>query len=307
MEITDIIKKLISQPAEQHVIKQLKVSDSTSGFHVFSNNSRYFDGLVWSYCQVTSSAGKLYICSNNLSNAPSGPATLNYQNETLTELHKHNYVELAYVAEGELHQDISGKHEVFRSGEICLMGKDTLHAEYLYTEHSVVMFLGISNSFFDKSIRISVEGLEEVLFIRNIIMKAQDNFRFIRCVPKQKESQTSFLFGQILAELTHRQTGSMYLIIGYVERLLNQLPVEYELRIEKQSVSPKDELFNDIQRYLGQNYQQISLTGLADFFHYNADYLNRFIKNCTGMTYSHFLQHIRLEKPNRSLKLPITR
>jgi AraC-like DNA-binding protein len=296
MNVAGIARELISRTPERK-IKELRVTEGAgAAYHVFPDGSRYFDDLALVVCQVTSDEGRLSIIFNCLTNPTGGPAWLDYRDGTLTEFHKHNFMELAYVAEGELHQDISGNHEVFRQGEICIMGKNTLHAEYLYTKPSIVMFLGISNSFFDKSFHLSTGNSKTAQSVRNVIMEAQNNFRFIRFVPKKEDTQSPFLLAQILTEITQPCAGSVYLTIGYVERLLNILPEEYESSIEKELALPKDKLFNDIQLYLRQNYKDISLTRLAEVFNHNADYLNRFIKKCTGMPYSHFLQHIRLEK-----------
>jgi AraC-like DNA-binding protein len=300
MQVTGIVKKIISHPIREKA--ELKIQNNSGYFHAFSEGSRYFDDLLIAICQVTSREGQLYLSVNYFSNPTGGCAQQNYRNSTMTEFHKHNFVELAYVAEGELHQDISGKHEVFHTGEICLMGKDSLHAEYLYTADSVVVFLGISNSFFDKSNNITADNSEADQFIRNFIITQREKFRFVRFVPQVKKTTSPVLFAHILTELSRHQAGSRHLITGYVERLLNVLPLEYNMNVEKHMVPLKDILFSDIQQYLNQNYQHISLIHLGEIFHYNTDYINRSIKNHTGMTYSHFLQHIRLEKAEVLLK-----
>ncbi|MDR2785932.1 MAG: hypothetical protein LBB83_08465, partial [Treponema sp.] len=180
MQVTGIVKKIISHPVGGTA--KLEIQDNSGGFHAFSEGSRYFDDLLLAVCQVTSTEGRLYLSVNYFSNPTSGCARRDYRNGTMTEFHKHNFAELAYVAEGGLHQDISGKHEVFHTGEICLMGKDSLHAEYLYTADSVVVFLGISNSFFDKSNNITAENFEADQFIRNFIITQREKFRFVRFV-----------------------------------------------------------------------------------------------------------------------------
>jgi AraC-like DNA-binding protein len=300
MRVTGIVKKIISHPVGGKA--KLEIQNNSGGFHAFSEGSRYFDDLLMAVCQVTSTEGRLYLSVNYFSNPMSGCAQRDYRNGTMTEFHKHNFAELAYVAEGGLHQDISGKHEVFHAGEICLMGKDSLHAEYLYTADSVVVFLGISNSFFDKSNNIAADNSEAEQFIRNFLIAPREKFRFVRFVPRAKKPTSPVLFSHVLTELSRHQAGSRHLITGYVERLLNVLPLEYSMDVEKHTTPFKDILFSDIQRYINQNYQHVSLSRLGEIFHYNTDYINRYIKKHTGMTYSHFLQHVRLEKAEILLK-----
>jgi YesN/AraC family two-component response regulator len=60
--------------------------------------------------------------------------------------------------------------------------------------------------------------------------------------------------------------------------------------------------FKEIRRYLEDHYQDTALYDLIEKFGYDMNHFNRLIKNHTGLTYSHFLQNIRLEKAEMLLK-----
>jgi AraC-like DNA-binding protein len=225
-----------------------------------------------------------------------------FDNGMLTEFHTHNYTELAYVAEGELRQNICGRDEVFKKGEICIIGKNSVHADYLFNKKAAVVFLGIANSFFDKSMKIdTLPNMRYSLPEDGVNSKKQ--YRFIRFIPKNGDTETKLIFEQVVKEMWNPRPGSRHLIIGAVERLLYLLPVEYQYVLEKNEEPPVRKIvFEDIQKYLNQHYRDASLDQLCRVFNYHPDYFNRLIREYAGTTYSKFLQHIRLEKAKYLLK-----
>jgi YesN/AraC family two-component response regulator len=95
----------------------------------------------------------------------------------------------------------------------------------------------------------------------------------------------------------------MHLIIGYVEWILNLLPAEYEIIVERNDRNAAgDALFKEIRCVLDDRYQDITLNDLIEQFGHNMNYYNRLIKTHTGMTFSAFIQNIRLEKAKFLLK-----
>jgi AraC-like DNA-binding protein/quercetin dioxygenase-like cupin family protein len=259
----------------------------------------------WATSESCTITGELYS-----SQGPSGvPVKMRFSPGIATEFHKHNYMELVYIVKGKLHQRIGGKDEIFNQGEFCLLDKDTFHCEYLYPEESIVLFLLISNSFFSKSVNFEIRNKDYEKFLRNALITHRDKYLFIRFTAKGRKPSVPALLGNIFEELRNPGAGSRYLILGYTERLLNLLPVEYEFQIIKNSNSDGRKLvFNDVENYMRRHYRLISVRKLSEVFGYNIDYFNRLIKSHTGMTYLTFLHHIRLETAAhllRTTKLPV--
>jgi YesN/AraC family two-component response regulator len=95
----------------------------------------------------------------------------------------------------------------------------------------------------------------------------------------------------------------MHLIIGYVEWILNLLPVEYEIIVERNDRNAAgDSLFKEIRRVLEDRYRDITLNDLIEQFGHNKNYYNRLIKTHAGITFSTFMQNIKLEKAELLLK-----
>lgn len=60
-------------------------------------------------------------------------------------------------------------------------------------------------------------------------------------------------------------------------------------------------LFEEITEYIRENFPTVTVEKLVHKFHFQEDYFNRLIKSKTGMTYSAYLQQIRLEHAEKLL------
>lgn len=63
----------------------------------------------------------------------------------------------------------------------------------------------------------------------------------------------------------------------------------------------KLDCFEEICSYIQTHYQSVTTHELMERFHFQRDYFNRLIRKKTGMTYSEYLQNIRLEQAKRLL------
>ena len=60
-------------------------------------------------------------------------------------------------------------------------------------------------------------------------------------------------------------------------------------------------LFEEISDYIRGHYATVTIQELVREFHFQEDYFNRIIKNKTGLTYSAYVQQIRLEHAEHML------
>ena len=79
--------------------------------------------------------------------------------------------------------------------------------------------------------------------------------------------------------------------------LLSKLFQNYEdtiqLPVETQKSSAA---FSDIMAYIDENYQTVSLSDIADKFHFSTAYCSRLIKKHTGKSFTQLQQAIRFRK-----------
>jgi AraC-like DNA-binding protein/mannose-6-phosphate isomerase-like protein (cupin superfamily) len=310
MTFKQILSKTIAEQTLLSPEKYPKYNDIVSNnvkhqhFIIYPDKSRSFDDIIIVTGMITSKDSPLLLvlCSLLL-HLQKGIAKIYFDDGTVTPMHTHNHVELGYVVEGQFHKQINGQDYRFRKGEVFLVNKGTEHTEYLYRKDAIVFLLGISNTFFDKSLRHDVYRREADDFLQRFII-GNEKYQFIRFIPKKSRLQTSKLFEKIVGELWQPQPGTTHLIIGYVERILNLLPVEFEIAVQRNYRGGGDQnaLFEDVRHYLENHYRDATIDKLVRQYGHNRNYFNRLIKKHTGITYIAFLQNIRLGKAELLLK-----
>ena len=235
-----------------------------------------------------------------------GNNRISFEDGLITPLHRHNFIELGYVAEGQLKQHIAGRDYVFNQGEMFLINKDIIHGEYLYRKNMMILYLNISNAFFDKTMNHwDLVDRESEDFTRHFMIAKNREYCFVRFVPKrgQASSRIPGIFEEIRAELQRPEAGSSHIVIGLVERCLSLLPSEYTLFVEPNGRREAREcFFEQIRRYIEDRHPYVTVGDLITVFGHNRDYFNRLIKRHTGMTYSGFLRSVRLDKAALLLK-----
>ena len=85
-------------------------------------------------------------------------------------------------------------------------------------------------------------------------------------------------------------------------RIFRLLSTGYEFSLSREQKKTMNWIvFEEVCTYMETHYRTIETQDLINHFHFQKDYFNRLIKKNTGMTYSEFLQDIRLKKAGQLL------
>lgn len=222
---------------------------------------------------------------------------LDFSNGSRTQLHTHDYIELAYVIEGEFHQQILGQHITFHKGELCLIDKNCLHQDYLMNSPALVLFLGLSNNMFNEIMDENITTQKIIAFLQAALLKQKNLQQYLHFKPtsSQKAEIEEYLF-RLLAELQVYDAASPYLCKGLMMRIFRLLSTQYEFRLSKELRRTMNwVIFEEITDYIKKNFSSVTIQNLVEEFHFHEDYFNRLIKNKTGMTYSEYVHKIRID------------
>ena len=188
-----------------------------------------------------------------------------------TQLHSHEYLEFFYVMEGEYHQKILGTEYIFHSGEFCLIDKNCLHQEILDESECTIVFFGITNAMFTS--------------ISSFHTAADDIASFLH-----------------MEELARHDIATPLICRGLLTRVFQLLGSQYEFSLSKQQRQRMNVILsNQIIDFMKLHLNHISIQMLTKEFHFHEDYFNRLLKSQTGMTYTEYLQMLRLEKAEQLL------
>lgn len=220
-----------------------------------------------------------------------------------TQLHTHDYIELAYVVEGEFRQRILGNDIVFRQGELCLVDKNCLHQDYLLENSATVLFLGIANDMFAEIMDENVATEKIISFLQSALLKQKDVQQYVHFKPGNPEDKRlENCIHMLLSELYDGNAGSVYLRKGLLLRIFWILSTGYEFSLSREQQKTMNWIiFEEVSRYIQEHFTDITIQDLTRTFHFQEDYFNRLIKNKTGLTYSAYVQKLRLEKAERLL------
>lgn len=213
-----------------------------------------------------------------------------------TRLHTHDYLELGYVVSGEFSQVIQGKSTHFKSGEFCLIDTNCIHKDVLQGD-ATVLFFGLSNRLFDAVLdsKDANNTLEEFLQNALVSQKRLNQYLHLKPLLDNKDAIESVL-EFLIREMQDNTDGTEYIKFGLLYRLLKLLCTDYDFTLTKEQVKRRKVLVGDeVIRYINLNFADISVNDLSNKFNYNEDYFNRLLKEREGMTYSAYLQKVRLD------------
>ena len=220
-----------------------------------------------------------------------------------TQMHSHEYLELFYIVDGEYRQKILGNEFTFHKGELCLIDRNCEHQEILDSGSSTILFLGITNAIFNDIMKhLSTSG--RIASFLNMALLEQKNLQqylHFRPQPEGMEKMEQALY-QLLSELKQHDVASPLICQGLLLRIFRILGTNYEFSLSKQLRKQMNWiLFEEITDYMENHLTQISITGLSEEFHFQEDYFNRLIKTQTGLTYTEYLQLLRLRRAETML------
>lgn len=224
---------------------------------------------------------------------------------TRTQMHSHEYLELFYVVDGEYRHRILGNEFTFHKGELCLIDKNCLHQEILDGSSATLIFLGISNAMFDDIMgevnRISQKATSSeriMAFLNTALMeqKSLQQYLYFHPQPDAVPVMEDTLM-KLIGELEYHDEASPLICSGLLLRIFGILCTKYDFSLSKKLRQKMNWiLFEEISEYMKKNLKDISLKDLSNKFHFQEDYFNRLLKMQSGMTYTEYLQSIRLER-----------
>lgn len=220
-----------------------------------------------------------------------------------TQLHTHEYLELAYIVSGHFRQRILGNDITFEQGDLCLIDKNCLHQDYLEDTSAAILFLGIANDIFEE-IMVSHAATERIVsFLQSALLKQTNLQQYLHFRPSSgsKDEMEECLL-HLLQELIRHDNASAYICRGLLMRMFRLLSTGYEFSLSKEQRREMNWLmYEEISTYIQAHFRTVSIRQLCGQFHFQEDYFNRLLKQKTGMTYTGYVQNLRMEEAVRLL------
>ena len=206
-------------------------------------------------------------------------------------VHTHDYIEMIYMCEGHTTHIINGKSVLLAKGETLILNQHAKQEILPASEDDIAVNFIIMPQFFSKALEMM--GEEETPLRRFII----------DCIAG-RESTDGYLHFKT-ADVLQIQNLFENLIISFVEKAPSKRKInEFTMGLLLlEFINHSDKLVSETKeksavlqtlKYIEDNYQNASLSEIAEQLHYDLYWLSREIKQCTGNTFTELLQQKRL-------------
>lgn len=224
---------------------------------------------------------------------------IRHSRHTRPYLHRHNYVELDYVVEGSctLHFEEESK-KTLKAGELCIVAPYSNHDIEITDESTVYCIMlrrsTFETSFFSLLLRNDVLSLFFRMTLQeeskpNYIIFRTDNLRWMQT-----------LVQNAMLECHKTDEYSNVCCISFINIMLACL-------LRSSSESPQlysyygGREFSSVLNYIRQHYRTLTLTDLAEHFHYSKPHLCTLIKQNTGVSFTDLVRRIRMTRATEYL------
>ena len=216
--------------------------------------------------------------------------------------HRHEYMEIVYVLEGNVSMSIEGQDIIMEKGDICIMDKNVKHCNKPLGENDLVINLLLTSKMFDT---VFMHLLSDDNYMSNFII---NSFYFTnktkRYIVKNIE-KNSFLESVLINLICEyfsdsircegKINGCLLLLFTELSRNLNK----YEkIGINNNHSSMKE----GIMEYLQREYRDTTLLKAAEHFHFHPNYLSSLVKKEFGKTFKELLGDIRMVEAAKMLR-----
>jgi AraC-like DNA-binding protein len=217
---------------------------------------------------------------------------------TATSYHSRNFVEIAYVADGEGTHNINDTQLPIKKGNITLINYDIPH-KFIPANGPLVIYNCIfTPAFFDEML----SGSRNFFDVSNHFLLGNfytsDFASHINAMAGSSENAHILnIFERMLQEYERKQIGYKEIMRGYLIELLVII-----FRLQMQTCENKSHKILEALVYINTHFSQdIKLELLASMSNASVTNFCRLFKSLTGTTVTHYIQTLRIEEACRLL------
>lgn len=209
--------------------------------------------------------------------------------------HRHNYVEVIYMCQGNTTHYIDGNEVVLEPGDLLFLNQNSEQEILPAGEQDIAVNFIILPEFFNMA--FSMMGAEENALKEFLVGTL--------CGKNERASYLYFHVADVLPiqNLVENMVWTIFYNMGN-KRSCNQITMgllllqllNYMDKMETGNSRFNTELIGNVLNYVEEHYKDGSLSELANIMNYDVYWLSREIKKRTGKTYKELLQAKRMNQ-----------
>lgn len=211
--------------------------------------------------------------------------------------HRHNYVEVIYMCQGQTTHYIDGNKVVLERGDLLFLNQHAWQEILPAEEQDIAVNFIVLPEFFNMA--FSMMGAEDNLL---------KEFLVGTLCGKEGDERASYLYFHVadippIQNLVENMVWTVFYDMGN-KRSCNQITMgllllqllNYMDKMETGGRRYDNELTGNVLNYIEEHYKNGSLSELAEMMKYDVYWLSREIKKRTGKTYKELLQEKRMNQ-----------
>jgi AraC-like DNA-binding protein len=208
-------------------------------------------------------------------------------------MHSHNYFEVNFVANGQGKFIFEKETRVMHEGEICIIAPSSKH-DFLVEDESTVFTICIRQSTFNTTF-FSLMSRKDLLsyFFRTILL-GNEHSNYLLFFTKKNLLLKRYI-RHMMVESNTRDIYGNSCCINYVNLFFSTVLRSYSETIQFYNYQLGTD-FSLVLQYIQHNYQTLTLSSLAQLFHYSEPHLCTLIKQNTGYTFTELIKCMRLSE-----------
>ena len=206
--------------------------------------------------------------------------------------HRHNYFELDFVANGSCTFYFENEVRTMQEGEVCIIAPNSLHDIEILDEPTTVFCIMIRKSTFNTTF-FSQLSQKDLLahFFRTILQGDVHPNYLLFFVQDTKWIKT--IVHNAMGECHKGDAYSNTSCINWMNLLFAHLLRTYSQTLQFYHYQMGYD-FSLVLQYIQHNYRTLTLSSLAEFFHYSEPHLCTLIKQNTGRNFTELIRQLRM-------------
>lgn len=210
-------------------------------------------------------------------------------------VHVHDCFELIYLSRGRCIQTIGEDACNMSEGDICILDPNVTHRVDLESATDQLFHIMIRPAMFQHAFLnvVSRSDLISDFFINSLF--ANDRRQSYLYFPHAGNASARVIAQRLIIELYEKKPGYQRVVESYLDILFTEL-VRSRQPQDGEHTKTGSGSFSRILDYINRNLLDVSLTSVAEEFHYHPKYLSSLFIKYTGKSFSEIVQDARLQR-----------
>ncbi|QOT12842.1 AraC family transcriptional regulator [Paenibacillus sp. JNUCC32] len=213
--------------------------------------------------------------------------------------HNHDFLEIAYIAEGEGFHHMENSVQRVRKGHMFYIPLGMPHVFRPTSSNGKPLI--VNNCIFSVNLLPKLIAFASDSRTASLLKQMEDGSLGYRAIT-DRHDRFEKLFVSLYEQYAMQISGSAV----YLHTLLLQLIIEFSRAIEHSqpmTSEPSHPSFHDVLQYVeGQYMHELTLTRLAQISGFSERHLQRLFRRYTGQSWHHYLQTVRIRMSRELLR-----